>query len=482
MAVGVLFVLAINIGYLLIRETNTLENLALNPDFKGIPTQSTSYIDDYHAENAVNGKFYEEGDKSACSFTVANLPRWRAWWKLPLKKLSNVAYLQIYFRESTVNRHVGFSVYVFNESHFVPPSTGSGYTVFSHNTTTCPHRVMNITVNRLTKGIALYNAKDSPVNASCPGYTTFTTFEVCEVQVLGCCNKDFQDVCQPCDPKCFNNLCASHNGSCIYGCSNDHKKAPNCTNCIIGNYGKDCHRRCGHCKNGTHCDISSGKCPEGCEEHWNGSLCDSSMKCSHCKMGTNCNNTTSICEAGCQEHWGEPKCDVCQDGYYGEECKFSCDKCKNEAFCDNTTGDCHNGCQENWLGSRCDIRKKGICGSNCTQLCDLCRNESVCYNITGECSQGCKDHWNGSRDDGFYSIIANAILAFLLAVTIALIVFQRRRISALQYDRQMMDQHHIYQGENRSHNYDNLGVLEETHEYTCLDSARELHFQDSSVL
>ena len=84
-----------------------------------------------------------------------------------------------------VNRHVGFSVYVFNESHFVPPSTGSGYTVFSHNTTTCLQRVMNITVNRLTKGIALYNAKDSPVNTSCPGYTTFTTFEVCEVQVLG---------------------------------------------------------------------------------------------------------------------------------------------------------------------------------------------------------------------------------------------------------------------------------------------------------
>ena len=57
--------------------------------------------------------------------------------------------------------------------------------VFSHNTTTCPHRVMNITVNRLTKGIALYNAKDSPVNASCPGYATFATIEVCEVQVLG---------------------------------------------------------------------------------------------------------------------------------------------------------------------------------------------------------------------------------------------------------------------------------------------------------
>ena len=85
---------------------------------------------------------------------------------------------------SAVNRHVGFSVYVFNESNFVP-SNGSGHTVFSQNITTCPQRVMNITVNRLTKGIALFIAKEPPVNTSCSGYTTFATIEVCEVQVLG---------------------------------------------------------------------------------------------------------------------------------------------------------------------------------------------------------------------------------------------------------------------------------------------------------
>nr|XP_022311912.1 multiple epidermal growth factor-like domains protein 6 isoform X2 [Crassostrea virginica] len=530
--------LVVCVGCIIILQTKSLENLAEIQEFHEFPTQSSSYDKNlYEAKNAINGKFEEEGEANACSFTIGGEQNTRAWWKLPLTQLCHVEYLLIYFRSSTVNRHVGFSVYVFNESNFVPPSSGSGYTVFSQDTTTCPHRVMNITVNRLTKGIALYNAKEPPVNSSCSGYVTFATIDVCEVQVLGCCNKEFKDICKPCNPKCFNNLCDSHNGSCINGCSNANKKAPNCTKCIIGYYGNDCHRSCGHCKNGTHCDSTTGKCPDGCEKHWNGSNCDSckngyygfscSLECSHCKMGTNCNNTTGICEAGCEENWREPKCDVCQDGYYGEECKFACGKCKSEAFCDNTTGDCHNGCQENWLGSRCDIclegfygkycdlacskskvgtlcnnitgecpegcefnwqgpkcdiRKKGMCGSNCTQLCDLCRNESVCNNITGECSQGCKDHWNGSRDDGFYSIIANAILAFLLAVTIALIVFQRRRISARQYDRQMMDQHHIYQGENRSHNYDNLGVLEETHEYTCLDSARELHFQDSSVL
>ena len=84
-----------------------------------------------------------------------------------------------------VNRNVGFSVYVFNESSFVPPTNGSGYTIFTHDNTTCPNRVMNITVNKLTQGVALFNAKDPSSISTCEGYTTFATIEVCEVQVMG---------------------------------------------------------------------------------------------------------------------------------------------------------------------------------------------------------------------------------------------------------------------------------------------------------
>ena len=84
-----------------------------------------------------------------------------------------------------VNRNVGFSVYVFNESSYVPPTNGPGYTVFTQDTATCPNRVMNITVNKLTKGVALFNAKDPSSNSTCEGYTTFATIEVCEVQVMG---------------------------------------------------------------------------------------------------------------------------------------------------------------------------------------------------------------------------------------------------------------------------------------------------------
>lgn len=86
-----------------------------------------------------------------------------------------------------VNRNVGFSVYIFNESSFVPmsPTIGPGYTIFTQDTTTCPTRMMNITVNKLTKGVALFNAKDPSSYSACEGYTTFATIEVCEVQVMG---------------------------------------------------------------------------------------------------------------------------------------------------------------------------------------------------------------------------------------------------------------------------------------------------------
>nr|XP_022311908.1 uncharacterized protein LOC111117113 isoform X3 [Crassostrea virginica] len=330
--------LVVCVGCIIILQTKSLENLAEIQEFHEIPTQSSSYDKHlYEAKNAIDGKFEEEGEEAACSFTIGGEKNTRAWWKLPLTQLCHVEYLLIYFRSSS------------------------------------------------------------------------------------CCIKEVQDVCQPCDPKCFNNLCDSYNGSCIYGCSNAHKEAPNCTDCIIGYYGKDCHRRCGHCKNGTYCDSTSGKCPEKCEEHWNGSLCDScddgyyglgcSMECGHCKIGTFCNITTGICESGCQGHWREPKCDVCRDGYYGQDCEISCGKCKNETLCNDTNGDCHYGCQENWLGSRCDICTEGLYGPNCTQKCGHCRNESVCNNITGDCLQGCDEHWGGSKCDvcsvGFYGFTCN---------------------------------------------------------------------------
>ena len=33
--------------------------------------------------------------------------------------------------------------------------------------------------------------------------------------------------------------------------------------------------QCGHCKGGVACNKSTGRCDNGCENHWNGDFCNS---------------------------------------------------------------------------------------------------------------------------------------------------------------------------------------------------------------
>ncbi|XP_061180591.1 scavenger receptor class F member 1-like [Saccostrea echinata] len=88
---------------------------------------------------------------------------------------------------------------------------------------------MNITVNRVTQGIALYNSKNPPISTICKGYEpSFATIEICEVFVMEC--KDYK-------------------------------------------YGPNCVFDCGHCKNNTLCSKIDGTCENGCETEWSGSFC-----------------------------------------------------------------------------------------------------------------------------------------------------------------------------------------------------------------
>ena len=78
------------------------ENLAQIQKFHGNPSQSSSYGDKlYDATNAVDGMFEEDGDKTACSYTVGGKDHKSAWWKLPLAMLCHVEYLLIYFRSGS---------------------------------------------------------------------------------------------------------------------------------------------------------------------------------------------------------------------------------------------------------------------------------------------------------------------------------------------------------------------------------------------
>ena len=86
------------------------ENIAEIQEFHEIPTQSSSYDDNlYKATNAVDGKFEEEGEATAWSFTIGGVQNTRAWWKLSLTQLCHVEYLLIYIRGSSTYH---FTTYV----------------------------------------------------------------------------------------------------------------------------------------------------------------------------------------------------------------------------------------------------------------------------------------------------------------------------------------------------------------------------------
>lgn len=46
------------------------------------------------------------------------------------------------------------------------------------------------------------------------------------------------------------------------------------TECSPGYYGYNCTRTCGHCNDGSACDIFTGDCELPCEPGWQGGRCD----------------------------------------------------------------------------------------------------------------------------------------------------------------------------------------------------------------
>ncbi|XP_062603366.1 uncharacterized protein LOC134265134 [Saccostrea cucullata] len=192
------------------------ENLAQDVKYEGVASQSNSFSRNrWPATKAIDGYLEEHLGADTCCITTALYYK-TAWWKFFSNQSMNVAYLQIFLRKYTVDRHTGFSVFVFDDPQYIPPSS-SGERVFIHDSTTCPNRVENITVNRLTKGIAIFNSKDPPLNTNCTEYEPlFATIEICEVRIIGCRAEAYGEVCKPCPSICPNTDCDAFNGSCRY--------------------------------------------------------------------------------------------------------------------------------------------------------------------------------------------------------------------------------------------------------------------------
>ncbi|WAR16600.1 USH2A-like protein [Mya arenaria] len=178
-----------------------------------------------------------------------------------------------------------------------------------------------------------------------------------------------------CSVGCVNGICYD-NGIC--NCSRNFTGTL-CTDCIPGLFGRRCDRVCYH-----------KKC-----------LCSSEFNCIHCKPGyfNITNNCLFACSSGCDNiceddgsctcklHNTGVRCDVCESGYFGNDCSHECGikdaQCLN---CDRSGAVCHlcaNGYYPNTNGSCI------LCGENCIG--------GVCNATNGKCSLGCKSgHW-GAR-------------------------------------------------------------------------------------
>ncbi|XP_056008498.1 uncharacterized protein LOC130051159 [Ostrea edulis] len=314
--------LTVGIGVLFLVPAQCFVNLARTEKFRGTPSQSTTYTSPAihgQPDHAVDGLLeLDDGGASTCSFTLGGVDHQTAWWKMTMKVFVNVAYLQIHFRKFTNNRQLGFSVYAFNDTGFEPPYTGRGLRVYAHDATCLP-MIYNVTLNTVTKGIALYNSRINELLTNCFGYEpSFATLETCEILIMGCAERHYGENCTPCDSKCLDRQCDAFDGSCIYGCHNSLMIAPGCNVCKGLLYGENCTEPCGHCFNGSQCDM------------------------------------TGVCLKGCEHQWGGPLCDVCSGGFYGPNCTLQCGQCKNGSYCNVTTGICEEGCQDNWRGDKCD--------------------------------------------------------------------------------------------------------------------------------
>ena len=76
---------------------------------------------------------------------------------------------------------------------------------------------------------------------------------------------------------------------------------------------------------------------------------------------------------------------------------------------------------------------------------------------------------DGSSNIAFYVVIAGLVI--IQAITVSIVVYQRRRMSDLLRTKHPSDDIKS-QGQITTTNYDNLAFAEESHEYVSIDSTK----------
>nr|XP_022304835.1 multiple epidermal growth factor-like domains protein 6 [Crassostrea virginica] len=385
---------------------------------------------EWSADKAVDGNTAQE-TLTTCAIMDWVLSNYKSvWWKVQLGKRFNVAYLEVFFRGSTITRASGYYFYSYDSTEvFDPISPDPNNLIYHHDQISgCPTSIKNITVNRLAQEIVFINKRPRDYSSSCAGDDlTKTTVEICEVKVMGC-NEDrySSNTCRSvCNTKCKDRHCDAFNGSCKYGCADSNALTIDCIVCPDGQYisNRQCVPCPGHCVDGAPCDKLTGRCNDGCSNYWTGEYCktclsgyygnDCNTQCGKCAGNEMCDVNSGDCTGGCQGNWQVPKCNECKDRFYGytRDCVGNCGHCKDNRICNKETGYCLGGCESNFLGPLCQVCIEGFYGVYCKTPCGNCLHLEICDKQNGTCHHGCINHFKmplcAECQDGFYGITCN---------------------------------------------------------------------------
>ncbi|XP_036365020.1 uncharacterized protein LOC115219456 isoform X3 [Octopus sinensis] len=227
---------------------------------------------------------------------------------------------------------------------------------------------------------------------------------LCEVEVLQCVPGFYGEMCKKRCELCEGSECDQVTGRCEKGCIIGYYVpygSQKCTECISGNFGRNCTKSC-HCS--LTCNHINGSCPGDCHAGYTGSNCQEECKdgrfgsncrgTCHCINNKKCDRRNGTCSDGCSAGYRGTFCQQkCLSGRFGPECtKF----CHCSETCNHINGLCPGVCEAGYTGYNCQKEcEVGRFGSNCTGTCH-CINNKKCDRITGKCSDGCSAGYTGS--------------------------------------------------------------------------------------
>ncbi|XP_056003724.1 uncharacterized protein LOC125660814 [Ostrea edulis] len=422
-------------------------NLVLNSSLRGNATMNEIAFYGQGAFNAIDG---DTGVHKPCAAMDVSGGYGSIWWKVWLQKIVNIAELKIYFQPATIYRSTGFSIYVYDNESYIPPSDVSGRLVYQHDPTTgCPPSRMTIVVNRTAQGIAYYNTRQRAINSPCIDKSPdIKVVVICEVVML----HGMVEIARMCVMKAaktsnvmytmvnvnmavvirigmepiVQNVIANITRMTVAGYVDTVRMESDVTTSLgivimgVNQIGRDLSVERYRVK--LLYPILFIECDSN---HYNS---DCSGLCGHCKDGELCHSITGHCIHGCRPNWQGPLCRECEVGFYGPGCSQSCGHCKTGTLCNNVTGTCPTGCKDQWSGSKCDVCSSYKYGPNCKLDCGHCKDGRPCSAENGSCTNGCKEGWKGiscltalTRSDRLGVIKTDNIPATGLYVTIGVL-------------------------------------------------------------